>query len=88
MSIDQANAFRKFVNENESVQEQIQAVSTAGTLNLSELAAEHGYTFTSEEAQSAWDAAQGGELSDFELEVVSGGGADMDNGHGGQRQDS
>ncbi len=74
MSIDQAIAFRTFVNENESVQEQIQAMSTAGTLKLSELAAEHEYTFTSKEAQNAWDVAQGGgELSDFELEVVSGG---------------
>tara|TARA_B100001123_G_scaffold360076_1_gene415888 strand:+ start:1663 stop:1824 length:162 start_codon:yes stop_codon:yes gene_type:complete len=47
--------------------------STAGTLNLSELAAAHEYTFTSEEAQNAWDVSQGGELSDFELEMVSGG---------------
>ena len=53
MSIDQANAFRTFVNENESVQEQIQAASTAGTLNLSELAADHGYTFTAEDYQMA-----------------------------------
>jgi hypothetical protein len=37
------------------------------------LAAEHGYTFTSEEAQSAWDAAPEGELSDFEMHMVSGG---------------
>jgi hypothetical protein len=34
MPNDQANAFRTFVNENESVQEQIQAASTAGTLNI------------------------------------------------------
>ena len=73
MSIDQANAFRTFVNENESVQEQIKGAASDESFSLVALAAEHGYTFTSEEAQSAWDAAQGGELSDFELEVVSGG---------------
>ena len=73
MSIDQANAFRTFVNENESVQEQIKGAASDESFSLVALAAEHGYTFTSEEAQSAWDAAQGGELSEFELEVVSGG---------------
>ena len=73
MSIDQANAFRTFVNENESVQEQIKGAGSEESFSLVALAAEHGYTFTAEEAQSAWDAAQEGELSDFELEVVSGG---------------
>ena len=74
MSIEQAHAFRTFVNENESVQEQIQSASAAGTLKLSELAAEHGYEFTAEEAQSVWDTAQEeGELSDFEVEWVAGG---------------
>jgi len=34
MPKDQANAFRAFVNENESVQEQSQATSTAETLNI------------------------------------------------------
>ena len=73
MSIDQANAFRTFVNENESVQEQIKGAASDDSFSLVALAAEHGYTFTAEDAQSAWDAAQEGELSDFELEVVSGG---------------
>ena len=43
------------------------------SFSLVSLAAEHGYSFTAEEAQSAWDAAQEGELSDIELDVVSGG---------------
>ena len=77
MSIEQANAFRKFVTENESVQEQIDKAVADGSLKLTKLAAEHGFEFTAEEAQTVWDAAQGGELSDFELEMVSGG-----DGHG------
>ena len=40
---------------------------------VSEIAAKHGFTFTSEEGQEAWDAAQDNELSDFELDMVSGG---------------
>ena len=67
MSIAQAHAFRTFVNENESVQEQIQAASTALTLRLTDLAAEHGYTFTAEEAQSAWDAAQDGDCAEYRV---------------------
>ena len=74
MSIEQANAFRTFVNENETVQEKIrEGLVKDESFSLVELAAEHGYAFTREEAQTAWDEAQTGELSDFELEVVSGG---------------
>ena len=36
MPKDQANAFRAFVNEDETVQEQIKAASTAGTLYLAD----------------------------------------------------
>ena len=36
MSMDLANAFRAFVNEDETVQEQIKAASTAGTLYLAD----------------------------------------------------
>ena len=41
---------------------------------VSEIAAKHGFTFTSEEAEQAWETAQDNELSDFELDVVAGGG--------------
>ena len=34
---------------------------------VSEIAAKHGFTFTSEEGQQAWETAQDNELSDFEL---------------------
>ena len=73
MSIEQANAFRTFVNENETVQDKIREGAKDESFSLVALAAEHGYAFTSEEAQTAWDEAQTAELSDFELEVVSGG---------------
>ena len=74
MSKEQANAFRKFVNENESVQEQIRKRGI-GNCKLVELAAEHGFEFTAEEAADAWvnDRQERDELSDFELEMVSGG---------------
>ena len=74
MSIEQANAFRTFVNENETVQDKIrEGLVKDESFSLVELAAEHGYAFTSEEAQTAWDEAQTDELSDFELEMVAGG---------------
>ena len=73
MSIEQADAFRTFVNENESVQQQIRQASADGGPSLSDLAAKHGYEFTAEEAQSSWNAAQEGELSEFDLEMVAGG---------------
>ena len=75
MAIEQANAFRTFVNENESVQDQIREAASAKdeSFSLISLAAEHGYSFTAEEAASAWEPGQRGELSDFELEMVAGG---------------
>ena len=42
MSKEQAIAFRTFVNENESVQEQISKGATDGSLKLTKLVAEHG----------------------------------------------
>ena len=55
------------------MQEQISKTVADGSVKLTKLAAEHGFEFTVEEAESVWNEAQGGELSDFELEVVSGG---------------
>ena len=73
MSKKQAIAFRKFVNENESVQEQIRKGAADGSFSQVEMAAKHGFAFTAEEAESVWTEVQGGELSDFELEVCAGG---------------
>ena len=40
---------------------------------ISEIAAKHGFSFTSEECEQAWETAQENELSDFELDMVAGG---------------
>ncbi len=74
MSIEQAQAFKDFTAQNEAIQEEI--LSLGGMPSgayLSELGRRHGYEFTAEESDTAWEVAQQGELSEFELEMVSGG---------------
>jgi predicted ribosomally synthesized peptide with nif11-like leader len=73
VSLDQANAFRDYVSQNEDVQREIRSALMTESTKVSEIASKHGFTFTSEEGQQAWDAAQDNELSDFELDVVAGG---------------
>ena len=73
MSLDQANAFRDYVSQNEDVQKEIRSALMTESAKVSEIAAKHGFSFTSEEGQQAWDAAQDNELSDFELDMVAGG---------------
>ena len=75
MSIEQANAFRTFVNENESLQEQIRAGLEDGSLDPIKLAAEHGYEVTLEDGVQMNASHDNGELelSEFELDMVSGG---------------
>ena len=73
MSIDQANAFRDYVSQNEDVQREIRSALMTESAKVSEIASKHGFTFTSEEGQEAWETAQENELSDFELDMVSGG---------------
>ena len=73
MSLDQANAFRDYVAQNEDVQKEIRSAFMTESAKVSEVAAKHGFTFASEEGQQAWDAAQDNELSDFELDMVAGG---------------
>ena len=68
--MDQANAFRDYVAQNDEVQREIRSALMTESAKVSEIAAKHGFTFTSEEA---WDAAQDNELSDFELDMVAGG---------------
>ena len=72
MSLDQANAFRDYVSQNEDVQKEIRSALMTESAKVSEIAAKHGFTFTSEEGQQAWDAAQDNELN-FELDMVAGG---------------
>ena len=73
MSLDQANAFRDYVAQNEEVQREIRSALMTESAKVSEIASKHGFTFSSEEGQEAWDAAQDNELSDFELDMVAGG---------------
>ena len=73
MSLDQANAFRDYVSANEEVQREIRSALMTESAKISEIAAKHGFSFTSEEGQQAWEAGQDNELSDFELDMVSGG---------------
>ena len=73
MSLDRANAFRDYVSQNEDVQREIRSALMTESATVSEIASKHGFTFSSEEGQEAWDAAQDNELSDFELDMVAGG---------------
>jgi predicted ribosomally synthesized peptide with nif11-like leader len=73
MPVDQANAFRDYVAQNDDVQREIRSALMTESASVSEIAAKYGSTFTSEEAEQAWDAAQDNELSDFELDMVAGG---------------
>ena len=73
MSLDQANAFRDYVAQNDHVQREIRSALMTESAKVSEIAAKYGFTFTSEEAEQAWDALQDNELSDFELDMVAGG---------------
>ncbi len=61
------------MSQNGDVQKEIRSALMTESAKVSEIAAKHGFTFTSEEGQEAWDAAQDNELSDFELDMVSGG---------------
>ena len=73
MSLDQANAFRDYVAQNEDVQKKIRSALMTESVKVSEIAAKHGFSFTSEEGQQAWETAQDNELSDFELDMIAGG---------------
>ena len=73
MSLDQAHAFRDYVSQNEDVQREIRSALMTGSAKISEIAAKRGFSFTSEEGEQAWEAAQDNELSDFELDMVAGG---------------
>ena len=73
MSLDQAHAFRDHVAQNEDVQREIRSALMTESAKVSAIAAKHGFTFTSEEGQQAWDVVQHNELSDFELDMVAGG---------------
>ena len=73
MSVDQANAFRDYVAQNDEVQREIRSALMTESAKVSEIAAKHGFSFTSDEAERAWATANDNELSDFELDMVAGG---------------
>ena len=73
MSLDQATAFRDYVSQNEDVQREIRSALMTESAKVSEIAAKHGFSFTSDEGEQAWASAQDNELSDFELDMVAGG---------------
>ena len=63
--------FRKVVADSADLQEKVKAGA-----DLVELGKENGFEFTQEELEAGWEELQESDegLTDFELEVVSGGG--------------
>ena len=74
-------SFRNAVLENDDLQEQVMSIIHTATTNgsglgdsIATLAKNHGYTITSDEVYAhAEFLGQGDELTDFELELISGG---------------
>ena len=75
-------SFRNAVLEDEDLQEQVISIVNTATANgsglgdgIATLAKTHGYTITSDEVYAHTDSlGQDGDLTDFELEMISGGG--------------
>ena len=75
-------SFRNAVLEDDDLQDEVMSIINAATANgaglgdgIATLAKTHGYTITSEEVYAHQDfLGQDGDLTDFELELISGGG--------------
>ena len=75
-------SFRNAVLEDDDLQEQVISIVNAATANgsglgdgIATLGMKHNYFFTAEEVYAHTDfLGQGGDLTDFELELISGGG--------------
>ena len=75
------NSFRNAVLENDDLQDEVMSVVMTATRSgsglgdgIATLAKNHGYTITSEEVYAHADfLGQDGDLTDFELEMISGG---------------
>lgn len=76
MAKETAVAFRDFLRNHPEVEEQArEIVRTQGSVDITEFARQQGYEFTREEGEAAWaEVSVDSELSDFELEMVAGGG--------------
>ena len=74
-------SFRNAVLENDDLQDEVMSVVMTATRDgsglgdgIATLAKNHGYTITSEEVYAHADfLGQDGDLTDFELELISGG---------------
>ena len=74
-------SFRNAVLENDDLQDEVMSIVMTATANgsglgdgIATLAKQHGYTITSEEVYAHADfLGQDGDLTDFELEMISGG---------------
>jgi len=74
-------SFRNAVLENDDLQDEVMSVVMTATRNgsglgdgIATLAKTHGFTITSEEVYAHQDfLGQDGDLTDFELEMISGG---------------
>ena len=74
-------SFRHAVLEDDDLQEQVMSIIHTATANgsgmgdgIATLAKTHGYTITSDEVYAHQDfLGQDGDLTDFELELISGG---------------
>ena len=74
-------SFRNAVLANDDLQDEVMSVVMTATTNgsglgdgIATLAKTHGYTITSDEVYSHQDfLGQDGDLTDFELELISGG---------------
>lgn len=77
MSLQAAQEFRSKVNESPLLQDSVRAAfAQQSAEQVVALGREHGHEFTTEDVVELWDAVnETGELSDFELELVSAGGA-------------
>ena len=75
------NSFRNAVLENDDLQDEVMSIINTATANgsglgdgIATLAKNHGYTITSDEVYAHQDfLGQDGDLTDFELELISGG---------------
>ena len=82
------DSFRNAVLENDDLQDEVMSVVMTATRNgsglgdgIATLAKNHGYTITSEEVYAHADfLGQDGDLTDFELEMISGGGRSQGGG--------
>ena len=75
------NSFRNAVLEDDDLQEQVISIINTATANgwglgedIATLAKNHGFTITSDEVYAHQDfLGQGDDLTDFELQLISGG---------------